>query len=602
MTTIRDYLRVLGGDPAGGTADADLIARFAATRDEAAFELLVWRHAGLIQGVCRAVLKDHHAAEDATQAAFLVLAKKAHTFAGRGSVVGWLYRVARRIAVRMAKARQPGVTADLDRVPDHEPLSPTATENATAVCAEVDRLPEHYRVPVLLCFFEGLTHAEAARRTGWPIGTVAGRLARAKELLARRLSRRGVGLAAVALAVPAGSFVGSTARAAAVFAAGRPVGSLVSPSVLSLAEGATTIMSATILKLTAAAAAVCVAAAGVWGFAPQTQPTTATPATPATPQPAVAAAPQKPEAPKPQVQPPPAKEKVADRLADARQRAESQNNLKQILLAMHNYHDSIGHFPGDITDKNGKPLLSWRVAILPYIEYDALYRAFKLDEPWDSENNKKLMAQMPRPYRCGFEPKGTTKTHYQGFAGKGTVFEPNAKIMLQHILDGTSNTIGVIEAGPAVEWSKPADIPYDPKKPFPKLELPFKNVMQVGFCDGSVRAFRPDPPEADFRNFIERDDGNVVNADAVAPKLGPVTKEDVELGTKLLAENQKLAATIADLLTEKRKLIQELAGTTKDVPNIDKLLEEQKDLERQAAELKAQVEALKKELDRQKKK
>ena len=209
---IREYLKVAAGANPAGPADVELLARFAATRDESAFELLVWRHAALVQRVCRAVLRDHHTAEDAAQAAFLVLARKAHTFPGRGSVVGWLYRVARRIAIRLAKdrARRPAISEGLDRVPGASREPHTPPDELAALCAEVDRLPERYRVPVLLCFFEGLTHAEAARRIGWPVGSVAGRLARAKDLLARRLSRKGIGLAAVALAMPAGSFVGAS--------------------------------------------------------------------------------------------------------------------------------------------------------------------------------------------------------------------------------------------------------------------------------------------------------------------------------------------------------------------------------------------------------
>ncbi|HSQ54725.1 MAG TPA: RNA polymerase sigma factor, partial [Gemmata sp.] len=165
---IRNYLHAIGLDPAGsGPADAELIARFAATRDESAFELLVWRHAPLIQSLCRAVLRDHHAAEDAAQATFLVLARKAATFAARGSVVGWLYRVARRVSVRLAKKQATlPAGANLDFVPDREHAEPIAAEYAKALCAEIDRLPERYRVPILLCFFEGLTQAEAARRTG----------------------------------------------------------------------------------------------------------------------------------------------------------------------------------------------------------------------------------------------------------------------------------------------------------------------------------------------------------------------------------------------------------------------------------------------------
>ena len=251
---IREYLRHAIGDDPTGPADVELLARFAATRDESSFELIVWRHAALVQRVCRAVLRDHHAAEDAAQAAFLVLARKAHTFTGRGSVVGWLYRVARRIAVRLAKdrSRRQLSSTGLERVPDASSVSESSPEDISALCLEVDRLPERYRIPVLLCFFEGLTHAEAARRTGWPVGSVAGRLARAKELLARRLARKGVGVAAVALGVPAGSFVGSTAQAAVAFAVRGPVIPGVEPSVTQLAEGALRTMTATTWKLSAA--------------------------------------------------------------------------------------------------------------------------------------------------------------------------------------------------------------------------------------------------------------------------------------------------------------------------------------------------------------
>src|SRR4051812_23255747 len=136
---IRDYLKGLGAD-AAGTGDADLVARFAATRDESAFELLVWRHAALVQRVCRAGLRDHHAAEDAAQATFLVLARKAGAFAGRGSVVGWLYRVARRVSVRLAKqhARLPGTASQLEQVPARVAADPDTRDTAAALCAEID--------------------------------------------------------------------------------------------------------------------------------------------------------------------------------------------------------------------------------------------------------------------------------------------------------------------------------------------------------------------------------------------------------------------------------------------------------------------------------
>jgi RNA polymerase sigma factor (sigma-70 family) len=263
---LRNYLRLAADDPTG-PADTDLLARFARSRDEAAFEVLVWRHAGLVQRVCRGVLGDHHAAEDAAQAAFLILARKAHAFADHRSVVGWLYRIARQVAIRLAKDRTCRATdpVELDRIPAAARAPATPSDEVETLCAEVDRLPERYRVPVLLCFFEGLTHAEAARRTGWPVGTVAGRLARAKERLARRLSNKGVGVATVVLAVPAGAFVGNTARAAIVFATGGVVGPGIEPTVSRLAEGGLEAMTTARLKLAGAAPLVCLGLVAVLG-------------------------------------------------------------------------------------------------------------------------------------------------------------------------------------------------------------------------------------------------------------------------------------------------------------------------------------------------
>jgi RNA polymerase sigma factor (sigma-70 family) len=237
----------------GGPTDHELVAKFAAGRDEGAFELLVWRHAGMVLRTCRSVLRDHQAAEDAAQATFLALARQAASVGRRGTVAGWLYRVARRIAARAVDRRSRIPTASTDGL-DHfpEPTAEPESDLAGRLLDELDRLPDKYRAPVLLCFFDGLSHADAAKRLGWPIGSVAGRLARAKDRLRRRLAAHraaGIGaLLATGVATPA--FVGATTRAALAFAV-KDLGG-VSPAVLQLATREIQSMVATKMQWAAA--------------------------------------------------------------------------------------------------------------------------------------------------------------------------------------------------------------------------------------------------------------------------------------------------------------------------------------------------------------
>lgn len=209
----------------------------------------------------------------------------------------------------------------------------------------------------------------------------------------------------------------------------------------------------------------------------------------------------------------PAVQKI--RMAAARM--QGQNNLKQIALAIHNYEATYGNLPHDITDKDGKPILSWRVAILPFIKQDNLYKQFKLDEPWDSDHNKKWSETVIKVFTSPhaplpFEPG---MTQYKAFAGPGTIFESGKVIRFNDILDGTSNTIMVVEAGEPIPWAKPGDIPYDPKKPLPKLALPgVADFINVAMCDGSVRTLNMKKlTERTLRNAITRDDGNILGED-----------------------------------------------------------------------------------------
>ena len=179
--------------------DAELLQRFTATRDEAAFELLVWRHGAMVLGLCRRAVRDEQLAEDAFQAVFLVLARKAGLIRG-GNVGGWLFGVARRVAARAARRRP--VTHAVPEVPVNAPSPAVEHQELAAILdAEVARLPERFRSVVVLCYLGGHTTEAAARELGCPRGTILSRLAAARKRLADRLTRRGVTLPAIGLFV-----------------------------------------------------------------------------------------------------------------------------------------------------------------------------------------------------------------------------------------------------------------------------------------------------------------------------------------------------------------------------------------------------------------
>jgi hypothetical protein len=187
-----------------------------------------------------------------------------------------------------------------------------------------------------------------------------------------------------------------------------------------------------------------------------------------------------------------------------REKETSVSNLNNIAIGFHNHASANGGelLPRDIVDKNGKALLSWRVAILPYFgEEVELWQKFRLDEPWDSEHNKPLLEKMPK---CYADLGGKCKkghTFYQAFAGDGALMNGNP-VLIDSIPDGTMNSIMVVEAGEAVPWTKPADIPFDPKKPLPKLGGLYDGNFHVAFCDGAVRYVKKGVKEETLKKFI----------------------------------------------------------------------------------------------------
>jgi len=263
LTHLVGRLRELvGGRVSGDTSDGQLIDRFVHRRDEAAFEALVRRHGPMVHGVCRRILGDPHDVEDAFQAVFLILVRKASSIGRRDSLGSWLFQVAYHMALRVeARSRR---RKSHERQVEDMPSPASAPEAAWSdvrpiLDEELSRLPEKYRAPMVLCYLEGKTQEEAAVELCWPAGTVRGRLARARDLLRERLSRRGLALSSAGLttilsgtaeaALPA-PLLAATLKAAALLAEGSAGG--VAAEITSLVEGGLQQMFANKCKAAAA--------------------------------------------------------------------------------------------------------------------------------------------------------------------------------------------------------------------------------------------------------------------------------------------------------------------------------------------------------------
>jgi RNA polymerase sigma factor (sigma-70 family) len=506
-----DFLRRLRGASAarGGEeqTDAELLRRFVAGQEEAAFEALVRRHGPMVLGVCRYLLRDAHDVEDAFQATFLVLVSKAAAVGRPALLANWLYGVAYRVASRArarACRRRGRETRGVEMAEAKPGAEAIAPELRPILHEELNRLPEKYRTPVVLCYLQGKTNEEAARQLAWPVGTVKGRLTRARELLRTRLTRRGLALSAGALAavltqqsaaVPP-ALSAATVQAAILVAAGQAAAAGAVPArAAALSRGVLQTMFLT--RLTAAcavllSAGVLAAGAGLFAYRNLTEPTAGPPR--------VAGDKAKSD-----------KQGRADQQAARRQ---SAANLKELMIAMHQYHDVNNHFPpAAIYDKNGKALLSWRVLLLPYLGEEKLFKQFRLNEPWDSQHNKALLARMPKHYAPPVrgKTKAADATFYQVFAGKGTVFDGADGVSILDITDGTSNTVALVEAAEAVPWTKPADLPYDAKKPLPKLGGLFDDGFHAVTADGAAHWLRKDFDPMTMRQLITRNGGEIAD-------------------------------------------------------------------------------------------
>ena len=254
-TTLRHIQRLFSEGSFTGLSDTQLLSRFALRRDEAAFAALVARHGPMVLTVCKGLLRDPSDADDAFQATFLVLARKAGSAWAEGQLGGWLHKVAYRIAVH--------ASIDATRRRDHERR---AAKEAVVEFSHVDldddlrrvlhdeivRLPAKFRLPIVLCYLEGLTHAQAAAQLRCGEATLRRRLARARERLGLRLAHRGLAPAAstlaAALAREAGATVPAvfelaTVRAVMQVAAGEAITTVVGARVMKLTHGGLTMMT-----------------------------------------------------------------------------------------------------------------------------------------------------------------------------------------------------------------------------------------------------------------------------------------------------------------------------------------------------------------------
>jgi RNA polymerase sigma factor (sigma-70 family) len=479
----------------GDLTDGQLLERFTAGSmedAEPAFAALVGRHAPMVWRVCRRVLREPHDAEDAFQATFLVLVQNARSVRRKDSVASWLHGVAYRVAccARSAEGRRSRhenrFLVGRERADRGDELE--SLERSAIVHEELGRLSDPHRQAGVLCDLEELTHEQAAARLGWPVGTVKSRLARGRKRLRARLIRRGLAPASGLIATVSGggedrasglapAVFDSTIRTALGLSRGSVDVATLSTRLKVLVEAGASAMWWNGLRSAVMAAAVV--GGLTFGGAMLRSGTSAVPR-----QTSQVRAPESP---------PGAAEEMTTW-------ARNRENLQRIGLALHNYHQANGHFPAAaITGKDGKPSLSWRVEILPFIEDppgrwngEALLKQFHRDEPWDSPHNRTLLSRMPRIYASPRDRSGDPATTvYRGFSGPGAMFDGDQGVRLEQVADGPTRTLMVVEAADPVPWTKPEELKWDGK-----LLRPGRGVLREGefaalFASGHVRLIEP---------------------------------------------------------------------------------------------------------------
>lgn len=441
---------------------------FLADGDHAAFEVLVARHGPMVLGVCRRLLVSPHDADDAFQATFLLLVRKARGLHNPDRLAPWLYGVATRVAIK-ARARSvrqlarheagiEAIAAPIESISDR-------LDVREILDAELGRLPVKLRDVLVMCLLEGLPTEEVARQLGCPHGTVKSRLARGREALQVRLTGRGV---APSIALAASSSapthpISATLTSATLGLLAGPPGSI-APGVAALTREVAMSM---IMKSTVTASVVlgAFALAGV-GMVNWMR----VPARAQAPGRASAGNEAKPLNPRANIR--------------------TKRNMQMILLGFNNYLVAGADNtlpPAAISGADGQPKLSWRVALLPYLNQNDLYNEFHRDEPWDSPHNKALIGRMPNVFETPNSPAGEGMTRIRGFEGIGALFDRSQAIGWKDIFDGRAFTVLIASAAEAVPWTQPGELPFVAGQPIPMLDDSDAKGWIVGTADGAVR-------------------------------------------------------------------------------------------------------------------